>query len=125
MSGIQKKEEILRRFRCRGSGACCRAGGYVAVSDADIKTMANRLQMDDWMFRQQMVVVINGWSYIATPSHRVRCFLDEQNRCKVYEARPKACRTYPDWPEIWESDESLELEMKQCVALRKAVQDAC
>lgn len=123
MSMIDHKDEILRRFKCRGSGACCRAGGYVAVSDRDIGHMATLLQLDPWMFRQQMVVVKDGWSYISTPTHRVRCFLDDQNRCQVYEARPQACRTYPDWPVIWESDETLLTEMQQCVALREAVQN--
>jgi Fe-S-cluster containining protein len=49
-----------------------------------------------------------GKSNIATivsdPSSLSACiFLDENNKCKIYEARPMQCLSYPFWPNIMAS----------------------
>ncbi len=59
-----------------------------------------------------------GWLMISTERHRPGCFLDEENKCQIYDARPYACKTYPDWPEIWGSIESLSKETKICPGLK-------
>jgi Fe-S-cluster containining protein len=64
---------------------------------------------------------IEGWEVIASPDFRPRCFLTEENTCSVYELRPLACRTYPQWPQIWESEESLREETEKCPGLRRAL----
>jgi len=118
---IESKAAILAGFRCHRTGHCCQAGGYVRVSNDDMDRMAHQLGILPSEFKQRYVVTIAGWSYVATPTHRPRCFLDDANRCQVYDVRPTACRTYPDWPSIWESDLSLAHEMTQCKGLREAV----
>lgn len=116
-----QKDEILRQFRCTGSGNCCRASGYVRVTVPDMINMAKKLQISLDEFRATIVVRVNGWEMISTPTHRPLCFLDESNRCTVYNERPLACRTYPDWPEIWESDAALNDEVTRCPGLASAV----
>lgn len=116
------KQTVLQRFKCQGSGNCCRASGYVRVTIPEMTQMASVLGVSLNEFRTQMVVRVNGWEMISTPDHRPLCFLDEANRCTVYDHRPLACRTYPDWPEIWESPSSLMNEARQCPGLAAAIQ---
>lgn len=86
--------------------------------------MAHTLGITAAEFRERYVIQYRGWDMIATPTYRTRCFLDENNRCQVYDARPAACRSYPDWPDIWTSEETLAEECKSCPGLRQAVATA-
>jgi uncharacterized protein len=116
-----RKAEILSRFQCQKSGNCCKAGGYVYLTAIELEKMAALLNVSVADFRERYVVTQNGWDLIATPTHRPRCFLDAEDRCMVYPARPAACRSYPDWPELWRSEEALLSECETCPGLRKAV----
>jgi len=118
---IEKKDEILANFKCQNSGNCCKAGGYVYVTSDNIEKMAKILQTSPIDFRQTYTQKDNGWDIIASPNFNTNCLLDENNRCKVYEARPLACRTYPNWPSIWQSDKTLIKESKSCPGLKQAI----
>ena len=49
-----------------------------------------------------------------------RCiFLGKDNGCKVYEARPVQCRTYPFWPEVVNSRTSWTREAKRCEGIER------
>jgi Fe-S-cluster containining protein len=120
---IEKKDEILANFKCQNSGNCCKAGGYVYVTADTIEKMAKILQTSPIDFRQTYTQKDNGWDIIASPNFNTNCLLDENNRCKVYDARPLACRTYPNWPSIWQSDETLVEESKSCPGLKQAITD--
>ena len=115
------KETILEHFTCQTSGNCCKCPGVVYVTSTDIQGMATCLSLSEFDFRQRYVIKQNGWDVISTTTHRPNCFLDEQNRCQVYEHRPKACRTYPNWDIIWESEASLKKECELCPGLNSAV----
>jgi hypothetical protein len=116
-----RKDEILSRFRCQKSGNCCKAGGYVYVTAPELLHMSESLGLSSTVFREKYVVTQHGWDLIATPTHRTRCFLDDEDRCTVYSSRPAACRSYPDWPEIWKSEAILQSECQTCPGLRQAV----
>jgi Fe-S-cluster containining protein len=118
---VHLKSEILSQFKCQGSGNCCRAGGYVRVTIPEIIALSERLNLTPEVFRSQFVVRLNGWEMISTPTHRPLCFLNEDHQCGVYDQRPSACRTYPDWPEIWESEATLREESRQCPGLAQAM----
>ena len=40
-------------------------------------------------------------------------FLDDENKCTIYEARPVQCRTYPFWPNVLQSVESWNDECRR------------
>lgn len=115
------KKEILKHFECQKSGNCCRCPGVVYANAHEISYMAKLLNKAEIEFRLDYVVRRNGWDVIADQSHRPGCFVTPENTCAVYEARPQACKTYPDWPSIWESQETLLNECKLCPGLKKAV----
>jgi len=118
---IEKKDKILANFKCQNSGNCCKAGGYVYVTADNIEKMAKILHTSPIDFRQTYTKKDNGWDIIASPNFNTNCLLDENNKCKVYEARPLACRTYPNWPSIWQSDQTLLEESKSCPGLKQAI----
>lgn len=97
------------RFKCTGCGDCCTgAPGYVWVNQAEIDAMAARLQMDVGEFEQHYVRRIGIRRSLKELANYDCVFLDAQTRkCRVYEDRPRQCRTWPFWnsnlrtPQSW------------------------
>ena len=117
---IQHKDNILAHFKCLHSGNCCKYPGFVYVNDNNITEMAKQLNMSKQTFRQQYVKKQNGWDIISSPTHQPNCFLNSNCKCSVYNARPKACQSYPNWATIWESDDTFLKETTLCPGLKKA-----
>jgi uncharacterized protein len=84
--------------------------------------MSEALKIPLEQFKSEFVQTQKGWMIIASPTHRKNCFLDSCNRCLVYEARPLACRTYPHWPHIWETEDSIKKEIESCPGLKRSYQ---
>ena len=93
------KAELLAKFECQKSGNCCRRVGYVYATNPEIQKMAKVLEISFTEFMEKYVFRQDGWALIASPDHRPGCFVNDRNQCHVYDARPKACKTYPDWPQ--------------------------
>jgi len=99
------------RFDCTGCGDCCTgAPGYVWINQAEIEAMAARLQMDVEQFERQYVRRIGVRRSLIELANYDCVFLDPQTRkCKVYQQRPRQCRTWPFWnsniktPQSWEA----------------------
>ena len=119
---IEHKDTILAQFKCHQTGNCCRFDGVVYASAQEIEAMAKVLGIDIVSFMEKYVKRKDGWMLIADRAHRPNCFLNEKNQCEIYDARPKNCKTYPNWPEIWRDEESLYKETLLCKGLREAVQ---
>ena len=119
---VQHRSRILSNFVCQHTGNCCISPGYVYVSANDIEAMATELQIPISQFIEHFVIQKNGWSLIASPTFRTRCFLNESNQCQVYATRPSACRTYPDWDDIWANNTTVLKESRQCQGLALAIQ---
>jgi uncharacterized protein len=115
---LERAFVVIDGFICCGCGNCCRrAGGYVYVDREEAKNMAYVLGVDLYLFKQKYLIESQGWWHLINGTGGACCFLDKENRCVVYEARPKKCRTYPSWPEIWQSRKSLDEERLLCPAL--------
>lgn len=117
---VAAKDELLAHFKCQQSGVCCITEGYVYVTPENIAGMAGILGLSISEFRKRYVRKDGGWDIIASPKWRKGCFLDENNRCQVYEHRPDYCREFPRCPELWESDEAVHVELKKCAGMRRA-----
>ena len=115
-----RKDEILSHFKCQKTGNCCRVEGNVYASQTEINKMAESLNIDITTFMQRYVQKKNGWNTIANKNFRPNCFLNDNNECKIYTCRPNHCKTYPNWPEIWESNDTFMKETLTCPALKKA-----
>jgi Fe-S-cluster containining protein len=117
----EHREEILKLFKCQQSGNCCRYPGFVYVTPENIKRMSAILNLSEEEFFKEYVQIQNGWPIIASKTFHQNCFLDCNNKCKVYEGRPDPCKSYPNWDQIWQSDESLIHESLLCPGLDKAI----
>ena len=96
-------------------GNCCRGiGGYVWISIEELEKIAGTMKMDLALFSQQYVRqvqdrlslqerVINGEHYC--------CFFDAIDcQCKIYQNRPRQCRTYPFWNRFKKDSQELFAE---------------
>ncbi len=100
------------RFKCTGCGDCCTGSpGYVWVNQAEIDALAEHLGLLSAEFEKKYVRLVGvRRSLKELPRSNYDCvFLDSETRkCKVYEHRPRQCRTWPFWnsnvatPEAWE-----------------------
>lgn len=120
----QLKQTLLTHFKCQQSGRCCTCPGIVYVSKNEQLAMSQSKGMPLFEFQREYVITQNGHDAIATPRFRTRCFLDADNKCTVYEARPAQCKTYPNWPEIWEDKARIKREIQNCKGLQYAYQTA-
>jgi uncharacterized protein len=114
------KSKMLSAFKCQQSGNCCRCPGIVYVTQSEVESMAAIKNLSVIKFKEIYVKRQNGWEVVASTTFRKDCFLNKKNQCDVYGARPKQCRTYPNWPEIWESKEAIIKETKLCPGFKKA-----
>jgi Fe-S-cluster containining protein len=88
----------MSEFKCKKCGRCCKAGLTVLFTEKNCERIAKAyddIELGDFMWLNgpggDCVVNekhLNG-DYFQ-PCH----FLDKQNRCKIYEHRPKDCRAY-------------------------------
>ncbi len=85
-------EEAFSQTDCLECGNCCRRVGP-RLSDLDISRLAKALSMKSGEFEETYLTVDEDGDRIFREQP---CpLLLEDNRCLVYESRPKACREYP------------------------------
>jgi Fe-S-cluster containining protein len=96
-------------FSCTRCGACCTgAPGYVWVTHAEIKALAQfRGETVDQFSAKFVRRVGDHYSLIEKPGGDC-IFWDAHAGCTVYPARPVQCRTWPFWPENVETPKDWE-----------------
>jgi Fe-S-cluster containining protein len=97
------------RFKCTGCGDCCTgAPGFVWVNNDEIAALAAQVGLDEEAFEEKYVRTIGVRKSLNELENFDCVFFDGKTRkCKVYNARPRQCRTWPFWdsnvrtPEAW------------------------
>jgi Fe-S-cluster containining protein len=110
MSLVKKFYADGIRFQCQGTGKCCMARGentYVYLDHHDRLLLARHLGVSPAELRRKYLAKTHGLVHLRDPAKD--CVFLENNRCAVYEARPRQCRTWPFWPEnmkrrVWETE---------------------
>jgi Fe-S-cluster containining protein len=100
------------RFECQGEGNCCVSRGsygYVYLSFSDRRRLADHFKMSTSQFTATFTNKIDGLYELRYTGKD--CPFLQDNRCRVYKARPWQCRTWPFWPEnmnsvVWENEVS-------------------
>lgn len=88
------------RFECQGTGRCCvsrGAYGYVYVTLEDRRRLARHLGLTTLQFTRRHCLKTDGHFHLKDFTDA--CVYLDGTRCRVYEARPTQCRTWPFWPE--------------------------
>jgi Fe-S-cluster containining protein len=85
-------EEVFSEIDCLTCANCCKTTSPIFYQ-TDIERVAKALRMKPGDFIQKYLRIDEDKDYVLQSSP---CpFLDDDNRCRVYQDRPKACREYP------------------------------
>jgi uncharacterized protein len=85
-------EEVFEEIDCLTCANCCKTTSPIFYQN-DIERIAKFLRMKPGDFVEKYLRVDEDRDHVLKSSP---CpFLDSENYCSIYEARPKACREYP------------------------------
>jgi Fe-S-cluster containining protein len=85
-------EEVFEEINCLDCANCCKTTSPIFYQ-TDIERVARALKMKPGDFVEKYLRIDEDRDYVLKSSP---CpFLDEENYCRVYNDRPKACREYP------------------------------
>lgn len=116
-AGLPWYKEGLR-FECTGCGKCCTGpSGYVWLDLEEMQDMAKALDIPLDLFKRKYIRIRdNQYSLIERKNLKGEydCVFLQGNKCQVYQARPKQCRTFPWWPQNLNTEESWKIAAKEC-----------
>jgi len=104
------------RFACTGCGGCCRGRGdyWVEASRTEQRRIQRFLRVSwNWFRRRYVIAYEDGSEGLRWKNDRC-VFLDRDDRCRIYPARPTQCRTFPFWSEVVASRASWRAAAKDC-----------
>lgn len=85
-------DEVFEEVDCLQCANCCKITGPL-FTEKDIERIAKHLRMKPSDFEDKFLRVDEDQDKIL---QALPCFfLMDDNRCSIYEVRPKACREYP------------------------------
>ncbi|MBS1488512.1 MAG: YkgJ family cysteine cluster protein [Bacteroidetes bacterium] len=88
----QIHEEVFAETDCLTCANCCKTTSPIFYQ-TDIERAAKALRLKPGDFVDRYLKVDADKDYVLNTSPCA--FLGNDNRCSIYEARPKACREYP------------------------------
>ena len=85
-------QEVFACTNCLECANCCSTTGPL-FTDKDIGRIAKHLRMKPSEFTEKYLRIDEDNDYVL---QSVPCaFLGDDNRCSIYDVRPKACREFP------------------------------
>ena len=88
----QLHEEVFACTDCLECANCCSTTGPL-FTDRDIGRIAKHLRIRPSEFTEKYLRIDEDKDYVL---QQVPCaFLGEDNKCGIYDVRPKACREFP------------------------------
>jgi len=85
-------EEAFERIDCLTCANCCKTTSPI-FTNKDIGRIASHLKIRPAELVEKNLHIDEDGDYVLNSSPCT--FLDEDNYCKIYEVRPKACSEYP------------------------------
>ncbi len=129
---IGLKGEPTFRFECTECGDCCRRPGIVEFDAEDFKktlaflSLTRREFIAKYYCTEESGDLVTLWVEEGRP-----CEFLVENRCSIFEVRPKQCRTYPFWEALL-SEKNWRAEGKDCPGIgdgpeysKAEIQDIC
>jgi Fe-S-cluster containining protein len=88
----EQHEQLFEQVDCLECANCCKTTSPI-FRDVDINRIAQHLRIKPSLFTEKYLHIDEDGDWVLNQSP---CsFLDEDNKCSIYEYRPKACRDYP------------------------------
>jgi Fe-S-cluster containining protein len=106
------------QFECQRCGTCCTGEpGIIYISESEISTIAEYLEMEVSSFRKKYLYSFRG-GYSILETKEGAC-LFYKNGCRVYPVRPSQCKTYPFWYRHLRSKQRWQAVQKECPGIGK------
>jgi Fe-S-cluster containining protein len=104
------------RFQCTQCGDCCTgAPGFVWVNQEEVESLAQKLGVTVDEFERTYVRRVGVRRSLVEFANGDCVFFDGKTRkCKVYDARPRQCRTWPFWESNVKDRESWKQTCQVC-----------
>jgi Fe-S-cluster containining protein len=107
------------RFECQpGCTECCRQKGFVYLTEADLRRMAEYVGMTAAAFERKYVYRTSRKMRLRVPREGTCPFLLEAG-CSIHPAKPTQCRIFPFWPELVESKREWKKTARYCPGIGK------
>jgi len=87
-----KHQAAFEKIDCLQCANCCKTTSPI-FRDVDIERIAQHLRIKPSQFTEQHLHIDEDGDWVLNQSPCL--FLQEDNTCRIYEHRPKACREYP------------------------------
>lgn len=88
----EKHDEVFAETDCLTCANCCKSTSPIFHS-SDIERASHAVGMNSGCFVETYLRMDEDGDYVLKEAPCA--FLEKDNRCRIYEDRPKACRTYP------------------------------
>lgn len=109
-------------FECTECGKCCKTQGSVYLSPTEVKQAATLLDISASTFVERYASRtlhhdnqdddVIPWVRLVNSNDGACVFLNDDNQCMVYEARPIQCSTFPFWPDLMKSPSTWNAEVR-------------
>src|SRR5262245_2466761 len=91
------------RYDCSKCPAYCCSYDEIAVSKFDLRRLAKHFGLEEQVAKKRFTKISDGQVVLRHKKDKifgtVCMFLDSKTRrCTVYDARPKVCKAYPEFP---------------------------
>lgn len=102
------KKNVILEFSCTRCGLCCKEEGYVFFSYSDISRASRYLKITPMDFIKKYLKYNEDLEHYIEVTKSLPClFLDNKNGCKINDAKPEQCKTFPYWKEYMDRDGNL------------------
>jgi Fe-S-cluster containining protein len=97
---------------------CCRGeSGYIFLTKEEGQKIADFLKIDFNKFLEDYTYLVTNkisLKEIKFQNEYLCIFLDKNNKCEIYDFRPKQCKTFPFWNYYRDNVEELK---KECIGV--------
>jgi Fe-S-cluster containining protein len=107
------------RFECQpGCTNCCRARGFVYITEDDLQRAASYLGMKPAQFERRYVYRTRHLLRLRKPRNS-QCYFLRDDGCSIHPSKPTQCTLFPFWPELVENRDSWKLTGANCPGIGK------
>lgn len=103
------------KFECKQCGNCCNVQGYVFIFPNDLDRLIENSGFTLEELQKTYLSTVDGYTVFRDAGSGACIFWDHIVKgCKIYEARPTQCRTYPFWKTLLYRKRRWEEELDTC-----------
>jgi hypothetical protein len=102
------------RFSCqRGCTRCCEVTGFVYLTAADSRNIAEHLDLSVRAFEKRYVYRTRHLRRLRKP-RGAQCHFLKDGGCAIHAVKPVQCRLFPFWPDLVEERAAWRLTAAYC-----------